>query len=72
MSDVKQGLGADILARLRGVASGGSNTSQPQPQQSKPTQPAAVVSPSEPQEEKPKRDIQELYDFIDAYCSSDE
>ena len=103
MSDVKQGFGADMLARLRGVGTGGVQAPQPKPQDQQPQgQPIGSVMNQEPQpqgqpigsvmnqgaqpqgqpigsvmnqapaeEEKPKRDIQELYDFIDAYCSGD-
>ena len=66
MSEVKKGFGADILAKLRGVGTGGVNAPKPEPQTV--NQPTA----QEQQTASPKRDIQELYDFIDAYCSPEE
>ena len=88
MSDVKQGFSADMLARLRGVGTGGVQAPQPKPQDQQPQgQPIGSVMNQGPQpqgqpigsvmnqapaeEEKPKRDIKELYDFIDAYCSDE-
>jgi hypothetical protein len=79
MSEEKTGLASNILARLRGVGTGGvqapqpqSQQPQPQPQtQSQPQQTVGAVGQAQ-QEEKPKRDIKELYDFIDAYCSDGE
>jgi hypothetical protein len=57
----------EILARLRGVGTGGVKPSQTN------VQPDNRGVTSDMQDVKPKRDIQELYDFIDAYCNkSDE
>lgn len=73
MSDVKQGFSADMLARLRGVGTGGVQAPQPKPQDQQPQgQPiGSVMNQASAEEEKPKRDIKELYDFIDAYCSDE-
>ena len=73
MSDVKQGFSADMLARLRGVGTGGVQAPQPKPQDQQPQgQPiGSVMNQAPAEEEKPKRDIKELYDFIDAYCSDE-
>lgn len=66
MSEENKNVTSDVLARLRGVATGGVSAPLPQ------NQPAVSAVNQEDQAEKPKRDIKELYDFIDAYCSSDE
>lgn len=59
MTEENKPSSADMLARLRGV--GGANLSET-------PKPAA-----QPQtDDKPKRDIQELYDFIDKYCADKE
>ena len=54
---------ADVLARLRGIATGGANLSET---------PKPAAQPQTGEENKPKRDIQELYDFIDKYCADKE
>ena len=75
MTEENKSVTANFLAKLRGV--GGAKFSQPSAQQPS-TQPSTTssssVSISAPKrdESKPKRDIQELYDFIDKYCADKE
>ena len=74
MSEENKNVTSDILARLRGVGTGGVQAPQQQSQtqsQPQPQMQQAVGTVGQEQQEKPKRDIQELYDFIDAYCSDE-
>lgn len=66
MSEKNKDVPLDILAKLRGVGTGGVSVSQPR------FETKTDMSGQEQYEEKPKRDIKELYDFIDAYCSTEE
>ncbi len=61
MTEENKPSSADMLARLRGV--GGANLSET---------PKPAAQPQAGEENKPKRDIQELYDFIDKYCADKE
>ncbi len=67
MSEENKGIASNILSRLRGVGVGGASVSKEQSQQAQ-----ATSSNMSQKQEKPKRDIQELYDFIDAYCNKSE
>ena len=74
MSEVNKNISPDVLACLRGIGSGGVQASQPKQQDSQPhaQSDGSVENQERVQEVKPKRDIQELYNFIDAYCSPEE
>ena len=61
MSEEVKNITSDMLARLRGMEKGGVDVEQ--------SQSKTVDSAANQEQQKPKRDIQELYDFIDAYCS---
>ena len=66
MNEENKSMTTDALARLRGVGTGGVKAPLPQ------AQPATPGVNQGNQSEKQKRDIQELYDFIDAYCKKSE
>ena len=68
MSELDNMSKSSILDRLRGIGKGGVSASVGQPQQ----QANPLTNQLQATEEKSKRDIKELYDFIDKYCSGEE
>lgn len=70
MTEENKSGAASLLARLRGV--GGAKFNKPAPQApSNPSGGSVNISAPE-QSATPKRDIKELYDFIDKYCADKE
>ena len=60
-----------LLAKLHGTTKGEVQTPPATKTADSPNE-AIATAPKSPAATKPKRDIQELYDFIDKYCEDTE